>query len=98
MCLPGGEVRVSQDLLQLLIRLESEFHHAGQLPAPARLERLLHPDFHEVGRSGNAYDRQTVVDYLSSLRAAPAGRQSEHALARLTEDLRRRRDHLGRFA
>ena len=40
------------DLLTHLQTLEVELHHPGVRTSRARLEALLHPDFHEVGRSG----------------------------------------------
>lgn len=55
-----------QALLDTLRQLEIELHHGGQACPPARVEQLLHPDFHEVGRSGLQYDRATVLRYLST--------------------------------
>lgn len=53
-------------LLDELVALERELHHAG-MPCPSeRLERLLHRDFHEVGRSGRVYDRATVIAWLAA--------------------------------
>ncbi len=52
-------------LLDHLQALEVELHHPGVRCDAARLERLLHPDFHEVGRSGRAYDRATIIDWLA---------------------------------
>jgi hypothetical protein len=40
------------NLLSTLHALEVELHHPGVACDVARLEQLLHPDFHEVGRSG----------------------------------------------
>lgn len=51
--------------------LETELHHPGQPCSPARLERLLHADFHEVGRSGLAYDRATVLAWLAGQAQRP---------------------------
>ncbi len=47
-----------------LEQLEAELHHPGACCSRERLEQLLHPQFHEVGRSGRPYSRQTVIDYL----------------------------------
>lgn len=58
-------------LLDELRALETELHHPGRPCSPARLERLLHADFHEVGRSGRAYDRATVLAWLSSQATLP---------------------------
>jgi len=51
--------------------LEAELHHPGAPCTRERLEALLHPDFHEVGRSGRPYDRATVIAFLLSPAAAP---------------------------
>ncbi|WP_197272104.1 DUF4440 domain-containing protein [Neisseria sp. 83E34] len=55
-----------KDLLAHLIALESELHHNGILCSAERLQVLLHPRFHEIGRSGNPYTRETVINYLTS--------------------------------
>lgn len=75
------------DLLDTLRALEAELHHPGRPCTPARLDALLHPGFHEVGRSGRAYDRATVVRHLAS---APAPRPvvpSGHAVTLLADGL-----------
>ena len=53
-------------LLDILQALEVELHHPGVRCSRNRLELLLHPDFHEVGRSGRVYSRDTVVHFLVS--------------------------------
>lgn len=53
-------------LLGMLQALEVELHHPGVRCSRGRLEFLLHPDFHEVGRSGSAYSRDTVIHFLVS--------------------------------
>lgn len=58
-------------LLQELQALEVELHHPGVRCSRERLEQLLHPAFHEVGRSGLAYTRETIVNYLSAQDAPP---------------------------
>lgn len=70
-------------LLNELQALEVELHHPGARCSRARLEQLLHPDFHEVGRSGRAYDRETVVGYLASLEAHPSVASDGFAVVRL---------------
>ena len=52
-------------LLADIQALEVELHHPGIRCDAARLEQLLHPDFHEVGRSGREYDRATVIRFLA---------------------------------
>lgn len=59
-------------LLQAIQALEVELHHPGVKCSRQRLEQLLHPAFHEVGRSGRAYDRETIVNHLASLHTLPA--------------------------
>ena len=51
-------------LLQRLSRLELEIHHPGHCSTRERLCQLLHPDFHEVGRSGSPYDRERTMALL----------------------------------
>lgn len=58
-------------LLPLLQALEVELHHPGVRCNAARLEQLLHPEFHEVGRSGCPYDRATVLRFLSEQETVP---------------------------
>ena len=53
-------------LLDMLQALEVELHHPGVRCSRGRLEFLLHPDFHEVGRSGSAYSRDTIIHRLVS--------------------------------
>lgn len=66
--------------------LETELHHPGQPCSPARLERLLHADFHEVGRSGRAYDRATVLAWLSSQATLPDVFSDSFRVERLAAD------------
>lgn len=68
------------DLLAGLAALEAELHHPGRACDRARLERLLHPDFHEVGKSGRRYTRQVVIDFLASGAARPDVVASDHRL------------------
>lgn len=58
-------------LLNHLQALEVELHHPGVCCSRERLEQLLHPHFHEVGRSGRPYSRETVITYLASFSASP---------------------------
>lgn len=55
----------NDDLLNTLRGLEVELHHPGVRLDEARLQRLLHAEFHEVGRSGRAYDRPTILRFLA---------------------------------
>jgi hypothetical protein len=74
-------------LLADLQALETELHHPGSRRDIARLEQLLHPDFHEVGRSGRRYDRATVVRYLSTQENVAPVVSSDFAIARLAGDV-----------
>lgn len=60
-------------LLAVIQVLEVELHHSGVRCDAARLDHLLHEGFHEIGRSGNRYDRATVVRFLGAQEeASPA--------------------------
>ena len=76
----------TSDLLQELQQLEAELHHPGVRCSRARLERLLHPDFHEVGRSGQQYDRDTIIRFLASLETQPSVESGGYAVTALAED------------
>jgi hypothetical protein len=70
-------------LLQELQSLEVELHHPGVRCSRERLELLLHPDFHEVGRSGRTYSRETVVGHLAAQRSHPVVASDSFALCEL---------------
>jgi hypothetical protein len=53
------------ELLAKLSALEVELHHPGARCSAQRLSELLHPDFHEVGRSGRRYDRAACIRFLT---------------------------------
>jgi hypothetical protein len=76
----------TQLLLDELRQLEAELHHPGLKCSRERLEQLLHPDFHEVGRSGRPYSRQTVVEHLFSQAAPPSVQAEDYAVHPLAED------------
>ncbi|MFZ4758088.1 MAG: DUF4440 domain-containing protein [Burkholderiaceae bacterium] len=71
------------ELLLTLARLEAELHHPGVRCTRERLEQLLHPDFHEVGRSGKPYTRRIVIDHLASVTHPPPVESSGHAIERI---------------
>jgi hypothetical protein len=48
---------------------------------------LLHPEFHEVGRSGRDYDRDTVVTFLASLESQPVVVSQDFGLSVLSPDV-----------
>ena len=74
-------------LLSELQALELELHHPGIPSSVTRLQQLLHKDFSEVGRSGRAYDRETVVRCLSEQKVAPAVMSDAFALVQLAPDV-----------
>ncbi|MBD9470137.1 DUF4440 domain-containing protein [Pseudoxanthomonas sp. PXM01] len=74
-------------LLAELTALETELHHPGAPCTRERLERLLHPDFHEVGRSGARYTRQVVIDFLATRGQVPRVIAEEHRVESLTADI-----------
>lgn len=61
----------SNALLAHLQSLESELHHPGVHCTRARLQQLLHPAFHEVGRSGRPYTRDFVIETLVAQTTPP---------------------------
>jgi hypothetical protein len=71
-------------LLATIQALEVELHHPGARCDVRRLEQLLHKDFHEVGRSGREYDRDTVVRFLSEQKASPQVISEHFALRNLS--------------
>lgn len=73
--------------LRDLRALEVELHHPGARCSTARLLALLHPAFHEVGRSGRTYGRDTVVSHLASLDAHPAVQPDAFAVSALADDV-----------
>ena len=55
---------MTQDVLALLIQNEQKLHHAETRNQKTLLEKLLHRDFFEIGRSGQRYDREHVIRAL----------------------------------
>jgi len=71
----------------LLIEIQAfevELHHPGVRCSRVRLEQLLHPEFHEVGRSGRPYDRETIINYLVSLKKHPIVASDAFAIVELS--------------
>jgi hypothetical protein len=66
--------------------LEAELHHPGVNCSRERLEQLLHPGFHEIGRSGQAYSRDTVLNYLASQPGPTALEAGDYAAHWLSEN------------
>ena len=57
---------MNETLALTLSRMEAELHRPSVRTDIARLKALLHPDFEEVGRSGERYSFNTVVDALAN--------------------------------
>jgi len=72
-----------ESTLAILQSLEVEIHHPGIRSSRARLEQLLHPDFHEVGRSGRPYNRATVIQFLAEQQNPPPTESGEFSAAPL---------------
>lgn len=73
-------------LLDVLRALEVELHHPGVCCSRDRLERLLHPAFHEIGRSGRPYSRETVISYLQDRATFDVVESTDFRLAMLAEN------------
>lgn len=82
----GSDTPGHDDLLALLRALEVELHHPGVPLDRSRLEQLLHPQFHEVGRSGRRYGRATVIDFLASHPRLPPVESHRFAVEQLGPD------------
>lgn len=78
--------RLPPGLLAELTALERELHHPGVRCSAERLEALLHPAFHEVGRSGRRYDRATCLRFLLQAESSPAIQSEHYTLQCVGED------------
>jgi len=74
-------------LLDVIRALEVELHHPGVRCSATRLQQLLHKDFHEIGRSGRAYDQETIVRFLGEQKVSPSVVSDEFSLAQLASDI-----------
>ena len=75
------------DLLSTLSALEAELHHSGTRCSAERLRALLHPAFHEVGRSGRAYARDTCIRFLVAEAVPLSVVSTAYAVDSLTPDV-----------
>jgi dihydrofolate reductase len=78
--------RLPVGLLAELTCLERELHHPGVRSSAERLSELLHPAFHEVGRSGRRYDRATCLRFLLQDAAPPDVLSDTYTLQRIADD------------
>lgn len=74
-------------LCDLLAELEAEIHHAGRQCTRERLEQLLHPTFHEVGRSGAPYMREQVIAFLLDRGAITSVSPRNHRVHQVSTDV-----------
>jgi hypothetical protein len=81
-----GAMTRPDGLLATLAALECELHHPGARCSRQRLEALLHPDFREVGRSGQSYDRETVIRYLAEHGGRTEVVATDHAVHAIGHD------------
>lgn len=72
-----------QSLVEQLRALEVELHQSNIRCVSERLDALLHASFHEVGRSGRAYDRRTIIDRLITAESHPTVMSSDFEVAEL---------------
>ena len=56
---------MTRDLRVLLMQNEQRLHHTETRSQRTLLEKLLHRDFFEIGRSGQRYDREHVISALA---------------------------------
>jgi hypothetical protein len=82
-----AEAEATAELLATLSALEAELHHAGHGCPGGRLEQLLHPQFHEVGRSGRLYTRAEVLAFLAAQTSVPDVQSDGHRAEQLAEGL-----------
>ncbi|WP_086869059.1 DUF4440 domain-containing protein [Kosakonia pseudosacchari] len=54
------------ELLAMLVTYEQQLHHPEIRCQPEIVERLLHHDFFEIGRSGRRYSREQVITALAN--------------------------------
>ena len=52
--------------MDLLIEQEIALHKFETRTNKAEIERLLHPEFREVGKSGNSYDFQSIIELMDN--------------------------------
>lgn len=74
-------------LLEELRSLETELHTIEVRRNRQRMERLLHPDFVEFGRSGKRYSRADILDEFGPASELPTIRSRNYELAVLAEDI-----------
>jgi len=76
---------MTAELLATLRELEEALHSNEVRRNPKRLERLLHSEFEEIGRSGRRYDRAEMVRGLLEGGEMPQVVSSNYTAILLTE-------------
>jgi hypothetical protein len=74
-------------LLALLRELEIELHLPSTRVNLQRLYALLHPEFHEFGRSGKTYSISAIVALLQSETQPPSIHAQDFAIRELSENI-----------
>ncbi|GAL35307.1 hypothetical protein JCM19240_3677 [Vibrio maritimus] len=52
--------------MEVIIEQEIALHQFEVRQDKVKIERLIHPDFREVGRSGNSYDFKSIVRMMEA--------------------------------
>src|SRR5947209_6765975 len=74
-------------LLEELRILETELHTIEARRDRPRMEKLLHPDFVEFGRSGRRYSRADILNEFGPTSVLPAVRSGDFRLDVLAEGI-----------
>jgi hypothetical protein len=53
------------EMLEMIRGLEVSLHQSTVRCDPAQLQALLHPDFAEIGRSGQSYNKAQMMQHLA---------------------------------
>lgn len=60
--------RKTTGIVKTLLQAEKALTDPGVRRSPQRVHQLLHPDFVEIGSSGHVYDRETMIEMMTSER------------------------------
>tara|TARA_R110002167_G_scaffold10266_16_gene47424 strand:+ start:1061 stop:1441 length:381 start_codon:yes stop_codon:yes gene_type:complete len=52
--------------MDILVKQEIELHRYDTRKSDTDIQRLIHPSFSEVGKSGNSYDFTSIIEMMSS--------------------------------
>lgn len=52
--------------MEILVEQEVELHRYETRQSKADIERLIHPSFSEVGKSGNSYSFSTIIEMIKT--------------------------------